>query len=66
MSYDDQQVQRLRRELQDKLNKVPDHVRNGSVQTVKNWMRVRDESSKTLKKRNATSAELMGAISRLE
>lgn len=66
MSYEQQQIQRLRQELQVRLNKVPDQVRNGSVQTVQNWMRLREESAKTLKKKNVTAAELMGAISRLE
>lgn len=66
MSYEQQQIQRLRQELQAKLNKVPDRVRNGSVQAVQNWMRLREESAKTFKKKGVTAAELMGAISRLE
>lgn len=60
------QTARLRQELQAKMNKVPDAVRNGSVQTVRNWMRIRTDAEKVLKKKSVTAAELIGAISRLE
>lgn len=65
MSYDVQQIERLRQELQAKLNKVPDHVRDGSVQAVRHWMSLREDAAKVAKKKNVSASELMGAISRL-
>lgn len=66
MTTDVQQMQRLQQELREKMNRVPDHVRNGSVQAVRNWMRLREDATKIAKKKGVTAAELAGAISRLE
>ena len=66
MSYEQEQAQRLRDELSQRMNKVPDRVKNGSVQAVREWVGRREEAAKLLKKRGATVTEYISAISRLE
>lgn len=66
MSYDQEQIERLRGELLDAMNKVPDYVKNGSVQAVRNWMNAREDAGKLLKKRGATTSQYISAINSLK
>lgn len=64
--YEQEQAERLRERLQEAINKVPDRVRNGSIQATRSWMKQRAEAVKLLKKRNASGAELISAINALQ
>lgn len=64
----DNQHQReiFRTKLEDRINKVPDRIKNGSVQATREWIKRRDEAQKLLKKPSATLSQLMSAITSLE
>lgn len=66
MSYDAQQINRLRSELMVAIDKVPLRVRDGGVMAVRSWMDARREAQRIAKKPSATAAELMSAIRRIE
>lgn len=63
---DPQTVAMLRKQLREQINKVPDSVRNGSVQTTRSWVAQRDEAMKVLNKPNSTATQLMSAINSIK
>ena len=60
------QKELFRKRLEEQINKVPEHVQNGSVQTTREWMKRREAAVKVLKKPGSTVAQLMAAISSIE
>lgn len=66
MSYEQEQLERAKRKLQQVMNQVPERVRNGGVMETRSWMEQRKHAEKLLKKRGVTSPEVLGAIARLE
>lgn len=66
MSYEKDTIDLYRKRLEEAINRVPERVRNGSIQQTRSWMGVRKEATKVLNKRNATLSELMSAISSLQ
>lgn len=60
------QKELFRKKLEERINKVPDRVRNGSIQATREWMRRRDEAVKLVKKPGVTVTQLISAISNLE
>ena len=63
---DKQQREIFRRKVESAINKVPDRIRNGSIQATREWMKRRDEAAKLLKKPGATVSQLMSALTNLE
>ena len=63
---DKQQKELFRKKLEGVINKVPERVRNGSIQATREWVKRRDEAAKLLKKPGATVSQLMSAITNLE
>lgn len=66
MSYEQDQVERVRDRLRQAINKVPARVINGSVQDTRAWIEVRAEAEKMLKKRSASVPQILAMISRVE
>lgn len=64
--FDKDQLERIKEKLEQQINKVPDRVRNGSVQATREWMRDRDEAVKMLRKTNVGAPALLAMISRLQ
>lgn len=64
--YDKDQVERIREQLAQQVNKVPHRVANGSVQETQAWLRDREEAQKMLKKTNVAAPALLAMISRLQ
>jgi hypothetical protein len=63
---DPQTVAMLRKQLREQINKVPDSVRNGSIQTTRSWVAQRNEAMKVLNKPNSTATQLMSAINSIK
>ena len=63
---DKMQKELFRKKLEERINKVPERVRNGSIQVTREWMKRRDEAVKLVRKPGATVAQFMSAISNLE
>lgn len=63
---DPQTLALLRKQLGEQINKVPESVRNGSIQTTRSWVAQRNEAQKLLKKPNATATQLMSAINSIK
>jgi len=63
---DPQTVALLRKQLREQINKVPDSVRNGSIQTTRSWVAQRNEAMKVLNKPNSTATQLMSAINSIK
>ena len=63
---DKMQKELFRKKLEERINKVPDRVRNGSIQATREWMKRRDEAVKLVKKPGTTVAQFISAISNLE
>lgn len=63
---DKQQRELFRKKLESVINKVPDRIRDGSIQATREWVKRRDEAAKLLKKPGATVSQLMSAITNLE
>lgn len=63
---DPQTVAMLRKQLREQINKVPESVRNGSVQTTRSWVAQRNEAVKVLNKPNSTATQLMSAINSIK
>lgn len=63
---DKTQRELFRKKLEEQINKVPDHIRNGSVQATRSWMKQRDAAAKLMKKPNATVAQLMSALQSIQ
>jgi len=66
MSYEQDQVERIRDRLRQAINTVPQRVTSGSVQDTRAWLEVRAEAEKMLKKKAASVAQLLAMISRVE
>jgi len=66
MSYEQDQVERIRDRLRKAINTVPQRVTSGSVQDTRAWLEVRAEAEKMLKKKAASVAQLLAMISRVE
>lgn len=66
VSYDKDHIERLRQQLRQQMNKVPERVRGGSIQETRDWMQCRQEAEKLVKRTNAGAPELLGMISRLQ
>ncbi len=63
---DPQTVAMLRKQLREQINKVPESVRNGSIQTTRSWVAQRNEAMKVLNKPNSTATQLMSAINSIK
>jgi len=55
-----------RQRLQEQIDKVPERVRNGSIQVTRDWMRQRERAMKVLKKSGSTVTELMTALQSIQ
>jgi hypothetical protein len=66
MSYEAEQVQLQRDRLKALINKVPDRVAMGSIQSTRKWLETRERAEKLLKNPRATATQLMGMISQLQ
>lgn len=66
MSYEQDQVERIRDRLRQQINKVPPRVMNGSIQDTRAWLDLRKEAEKLVKSRSASTPQLLAMISRLE
>ena len=64
----DEKLQRelFRKKLEERMNKVPERIQNGSIQATREWVKRRADAAKLLKKPGATVAQLISAISSLE
>ena len=64
----DDKLQRelFRKKLEERINKVPERIANGSIQDTREWMRKRDAALKILKKPGSTVPQLLAAISSIE
>lgn len=60
------QKELFRKKLEERINKVPERVQNGSVQATREWMKKRDAALKILKKPGSTVPQLMAALSSIE
>lgn len=63
---DPQTVAMLRKQLREQINKVPESVRSGSIQTTRSWVAQRNEAMKVLNKPNSTATQLMSAINSIK
>jgi len=64
---DDQNTREIyRKRLEEKINKVPERIRNGSIQDTRHWMKQRDAAIKIMKKPNVTVTQLMTALQMIE
>jgi hypothetical protein len=66
MNDDKEVIETYRRRLQERMNKVPERVNNGGIETTRNWMEARKRAEKLLKRRDATATQLISSISALE
>ena len=64
--FDKDQLERIKEQLEQQINKVPVRVRSGSIQVTREWMRDRDEAVKMLRKTNVGAPALLAMISRLQ
>jgi hypothetical protein len=63
---DEPEIERLRERLKDKMRSPPQRIINGSIQATRAWVDARKRAEKILNKSNATSTQLLSAISSLE
>lgn len=66
MSSQQYTMHMLREELRIAVNKVPERVRNGSIQTTRDWVERRNKAVKVLNKPNSTETELRSALSSIQ
>jgi len=64
--YEKEAVERLRVQIRQACNTVPQDVINGSIQRTREWLKSRDNAIKLAKKPGVTSAQLMGALNTLK
>ena len=64
--YDKDQVVLFKARLREIINKVPDRVKSGSVQTTRDWLEKRAAAEKMLKRPGVTATQLMGIINSLQ
>jgi len=55
-----------RKRLEEQINKVPERIRNGSIQATREWMKQRDAAAKLIKKPGATLTQLMAALGTIQ
>lgn len=60
------QKELFRKKLEERINKVPERIANGSIQATRDWVKKRDAAMKLMKKPGATVPQLMAAISSIE
>lgn len=48
------------------INKVPDRVRNGSINTTRDWLEKRATAEKMLNRPGVTATQLLGMINQLQ
>lgn len=57
-----QEIERLRATLQERLKRAPAWINEASVQAVRDWKRAYERARKVVDKKSATSTELQSAI----
>lgn len=60
------QKELFRKKLEERINKVPERIANGSIQATREWVKRRDAALKVLKKPGSTVTQLMAAIASIE
>lgn len=65
MSYETDQIERIKQRLSEVINKVPERVLTGGVMETRAWMDLRREAERMLKRKVGT-AEMLSMISRLQ
>jgi hypothetical protein len=60
------QLERLKERLEEHINKVPERVANGSIQDTREWLEIREEAKKMLRKSNLNAGQILSMISRLQ
>jgi hypothetical protein len=60
------QLERLMERLEAQTNKVPERVANGSIQETRDWLAIRDEAKKMLRKSNVNAGQILSMIDRLK
>jgi hypothetical protein len=64
---EEETIERLKKELKDRMNKVPMRIVNGGVMQTRMWVERRDLAARILKKRGGPNArDLLTAINSLE
>lgn len=58
----DHAIESLKDQLMRACNTVPERVRNGSIQTTRQWLDARQAAVKLVKKPGVTAHELLGAL----
>ena len=60
------QLERLKEQLEAQINKVPPRVANGSIQETREWLSMREEAKKMLRKSDINAGQILSMISRLQ
>jgi ribosomal protein L17 len=66
MNPEKELIETYKQRLALAMNKVPQRVNNGSIETTRAWLESRKRAEKLLKKRDATATQLISAIGELE
>ncbi len=66
MNDDKEVIETYKSRLRERMNKVPQRVNNGGIETTRTWMEARKRAEKLLKRRDATATQLISAIGELE
>ena len=59
---DQQEIERLRQSLRERLQRAPAWINEASVQAVRDWKKAYDKARKTVEKKTVTATELQSAI----
>lgn len=61
-THNQQEIDRLRASLQERLARAPEWINGASVQAVREWKKSYDRAKKVIAKKSATASELQSAI----
>ena len=65
MTHDEQEVERLRAVLRERMRRAPDRINAASVQVVRDYKKAYVAAAKLVNKRAATASELQAAITQV-
>ena len=60
------EIERLKDQLRESVNKVPKRVTEGGVQATRQWLKQRDDALRTLKRVNVSAQELRAALGKIQ
>lgn len=65
MTHDEQEIERLRGVLRERMRRAPDRINTASVQVVRDYKKAYVAAAKLVGKRGATATELQAAITQV-